>query len=212
MMKNIILILAVAMCGGNLLMAAELENIKAFAGDSLSVNVSEAVKGLGDLPKPVMSVAGDSASKDVVFSAKSEWSIASYSSRPLTPLQRLGVLKSAEDTAINKCTAQGLVGCVAIGSKIDSCNGYACSATGMAASRIPAPGAKVFSAKSEWNSTIYFPRPFTHLEQLGVLKSAEDTAINECTAQGLVGCVAISSVIEFCNDRSCSAIGGAQAR
>lgn len=54
---------------------------------------------------------------------------------PYTALDRHGVLKRAENLAVAKCRAAGVPGCVAIGSMINSCDLFSCSATGMAQSR-----------------------------------------------------------------------------
>ncbi|MDD5657445.1 MAG: hypothetical protein PHF00_09360, partial [Elusimicrobia bacterium] len=50
----------------------------------------------------------------------------------ISPLERLGIRKSAEDGAAMKCQEQGLLGCVVMGSEITACEGSECKATAAA--------------------------------------------------------------------------------
>ena len=139
-----------------------------------------------------------------VFQAEATWN----GSSGFSALEQLGVRKDAEGRAVAKCQAQGLLGCVAIGSTIGTANTYTCSATGTALALVPVPGAVVFSASKQWTGS----EGFSALEQLGVRKSAEERAVAQCQAQGLLTCVAIGSTIDSCNTYSCSATGMAQAQ
>lgn len=55
---------------------------------------------------------------------------------------------------------------------------------------------KFFNGYSSW----FKPEPFSELEKLGVLKSAEIYAVANCKAAGLKNCVAVSSAITECPD------------
>ncbi|MFA6435460.1 MAG: hypothetical protein WCW52_12280 [Elusimicrobiales bacterium] len=206
-MKSVILALTVAVCGSNFPAAAELEDIKAAAGAALTINASEAAKTAGVLPAPVFrAVELTEPDKAAAFQASCSWN--SPNGNGFTALKQLGVRKDAEEKAIAKCQAEGLLGCVAIGSNIDSCNAYNCGATGRALSLIPVAGAPVFSASSDWNSGD--GKGFGALEQLGIRKDAEEKALAKCQAEGLLGCVAIGSNIDSCNAYNCGATGRAQ--
>lgn len=205
-MKKIILMLAVVTGGFDPLMAEDLGGIRASAGSALSLDVAGIVKDAGVLPEPVAKPVESGAAGPAagVFAGKSNWTGGDgYSS-----LEQLGVRKSAEEDAVAKCTAQGLAGCVAVGSVIESCDSYRCIGSGLAFALVPAAGAAVFSAEKEWTGG----DGFSPLEQLGVRKSAEDKAVAKCQAQGLMGCVAIGSSIGTCNSYRCNATGMAQAR
>lgn len=200
-MKKIILTLAVVIGGVNLLMATGFEDL-----NSAAASAAGTVKNTPVLPAPVAtavaSPAGDKAAN--VFQGEASWS----GSNGFGALEQLGVRKSAEEKAISKCQAQGLMGCVAIGSTIGECNSYKCSATATALPLVPVSGAVVFSAPSSYSGS----GGFSPLEQLGVRKSAEERAVAKCQAQGLLGCVAIGSTINECNSYKCAATGMAQAQ
>ncbi|MFA6584704.1 MAG: hypothetical protein WCS77_10440 [Elusimicrobiaceae bacterium] len=205
-MKIIILAVLMAAGSGNVLMAAGLDDLRS-AGNALGMDAAGALQNADALPVPVMKAVGY-ADTVFSFSATKRWIKSSY--REFTPLEQLGVKKSAEEEAVSLCIAGGYSGCVTIGSQLDSCNGFACAATGMAASRAFVPGASVFSVKKQWTMSSY--KEFSPLEQLGVKKSAEDAAVSACIAQGNSGCVAIGSQLGSCNGFTCSATGMAQSR
>lgn len=139
-----------------------------------------------------------------VFQGQSSWS----ATNGFSALEQLGVRKAAEERAVSKCQSQGLLGCVAIGSTLGTCNTYTCEATGTAFQLVPVAGASVYTANSSWNGS----NGFSALEQMGVRKDAEERAISKCQASGQLTCVAIGSNIDTCNTYTCGATGMAQAQ
>lgn len=201
-MKKTILTIAVMLGGVNLLMATGFEDLKASAADGFAVDVAGLKKGAAVLPEPAATAVDNKAGN--VFQGGATWK----GSNGFGALEQLGVRKSAEENAVAKCQAQGLSGCVAIGSTISECNTYKCSATATAIPLIPVSGAVVFSAASKYSGS----SGFGALERLGVRKAAEEQAVAKCQTQGLLGCVAIGSTISECDTYKCAATGMAQVQ
>ena len=203
-MKKIMLTLVMLAGGVNLLMAGELENIKAAGNEGLAVNLADLDKRAPALPKPVAKLVECPKPNNnaAVFQGTARWS----SDHGFSAVEQLGVRKSAEEKAVANCQAEGLLGCVAIGSTIIACNSDVCGAAGTVFSLVPVTGAEVFSAKMSWTAD----NGFSPLMQLGVRKSAEEAAVAKCQAKGLLGCVAIGSTIDSCDDYKCTASARAQ--
>lgn len=64
-----------------------------------------------------------------VFSAKAQWP---EQSGGFSPLEQLGIRKTAEDRAVFECQSAGFLTCVAIASTMDYCGWNGCGATAMA--------------------------------------------------------------------------------
>ena len=199
MTKKALLVLLIAAGGVNALTAAEPENLKAFAESALSVNVNEEIKDIS-VTEPAVPARNNPL---VIFLGISAPSGAADSG---SLLEKLGVLKAAEEAAVAKCRAQSFSGCAVIGSAADTLNPNARGATGMATSFVPVPGAAEISAEKSW--TGYGGLSFT--ERKGILKSAEDAAVAKCRVQSRSACVATGSVLGVCDEHSCSATGTAQ--
>ncbi len=201
-MKKIILMLAVVAGGFSPLMAEDLGGVRAFAGSALSLDVAGIIKDAGVLPDPAAKPVEPAAEGPAagVFEGKAVWTGV----RGAKALIQLGIRKSAEEDAVAKCQAKGLMGCRAIGSMTTDCDSAGCTATATALSLVPVSG--VFTV-SKWK----LAEGFGPVALLGVRKSAEDEAVFKCQAQGYLGCFAIGSTLDECNDYSCRATGMAQA-
>jgi len=139
-----------------------------------------------------------------IFNAQAAWSLG----RPqVTAAKRLGVMKAAEKMAVLECREQGLSGCVAVSSRITNWDHFTLTASASARSLVPA-GKEVFNADNRWTVP---GRGFSELERLGVLKDAEELAIDKCKAAGNLACFAVDSNLTACDKYACTATALAMA-
>lgn len=187
--------------------------VTTFSAQSLyAANLSD--KGMGELALPALAAAPEVAvpvkpeapqyrmdASQAVFKGHSRWTKSGYSE--FSPLEQLGVQRSAENDAVLACQEAGHDNCVPLNSKISTCNGFACEADALAGLFTVSAGAaiKVFKGQSEWKKSSY--SEFSPLEQLGVEKSAEDKAVMNCQSEGLSGCAGFKALVASCNGFSC---------
>lgn len=165
----------------------------ALKGLEVLANVAAADNATMPEPRPAAP-----AGQDTLFTADAAWTLG----KPVvTDLKRLGVMKAAEKAAIFRCRASGLSGCVVVSSRITNWDHFTLTAS--AAARPLAPAAKeVFAADNRWTVP---GRGFSELERLGVLKDAEDAAVDKCKKAGHLACFAGDSELVSCDKYSCVA-------
>jgi|GEM_PF-3758226 len=136
-----------------------------------------------------------------VFKGESKWKRANF--QEFSPLERLGVQRSAEKSAMAACQDAEQENCGVLNSRITLCTGFACWAEAAAIPFKAPAGSSVRTVKgsSEWKSPNFFE--FDSLEQLGVEKDAEDKALMACQSEGLSSCVGIGARITVCNGAFC---------
>lgn len=166
------------------------------------VDVRPILEGLktaaADMPAPPASAIPPASVP--TFSGNSRWTKSSYGY--FGALEQLGVMKSAEQNAVIKCLENGNISCAATASQITNCNNYSCEANATARALPSRKGTSV-KGSSRWTQSSY--KHFDALEQLGVLKSAEQNAVLKCQEQGLSDCAPIGSQITNCSNYSCEA-------
>src|SRR5207302_581308 len=86
-----------------------------------SLNVTELTKGLrlaaSEMPAPTGGPVR-------TFAGSSRWTKSRF--EHFSPLEQLGVRKSAEQNAVIKYQDAGALNCVAVASRITICNGFTC--------------------------------------------------------------------------------------
>ncbi len=171
------------------------------AQETLTAAANVEVTANVPVPQPSSAAAAGPAG---IFNAQAAWSLG----RPqVTAAKRLGVMKAAEKMAVLECREQGLSGCVAVSSRITNWDHFVLTASASARSLVPA-GKEVFSADNRWTVP---GRGFSELERLGVLKDAEELAIDKCKAAGNLACFAVDSNLTACDKYACTATALAMA-
>jgi hypothetical protein len=188
-MKTILITAAIlaTLCGAARASGTALESLSAAVPAEASASVP--------VPGPAQAVR--ETENQQIFSAEAAWSVA----KTPTAIKQLGIMKAAEKAAVLECRAQGLSGCVAVASKVLGWDHFTIKASASARPLIPARKT-VFTAGNRWTVP---GSGFNALERLGVLKDAEEAAIEKCKAAGFLACFATDSNITSCDKWACSA-------
>lgn len=111
-------------------------------------------------------------------------------------LKKLGVEGDSENVALNNCRADGNLNCVIRGSeKVRYLGDDRYEGKGSAGNVEPRSRCVTISRGSKWTKE----EKFDKLTQIGVIKSARNTAFSACWTQNLQDCVIINSSLDGCN-------------